>query len=1164
MDTVSAYRRSSEERAVVVGADIPAPASGFESLVEHELSLPEGSVKRGNKNWLVFPPRDIAGLALSGGGIRSATFNLGLLQGLDELGLLKAFDYLSTVSGGGYIGGFWTAWRSRPERVDGDTFPSALQANGSEAQEVRHLREFSNFLSPRLGMLSYDTGRMLVASLSSTLPALFAALAMVVLIAIAWLGLTWLLMRPVDALEAERGAAWSAAVLGSVSAATYAGFEIAWRKRGEQAPVLPYALASLAGVALIVLAWLVFFFPRFLSWTPYSVPLPPAPPLCLAPHASLPLLCVPASARWVYLLAPAGAWTFAAFVLLYPRWLSSRLSGDHLQPGRAAFDRVASRTLFLVAAWVALAALWYIALMLQGAVGANERTATGYGGITALFGIVFAALQKLLSRSHQTSAGSSLLARLRPVLPQLLAYATVALAVVGMMLLILFAAQERSESTLMVTALTVTLLVLVFFDPNRIGLHAFYRARIACAYLGASNARGRPSGARHATSADAAFATRSTTEEQPGDDMPINDESLRRLVRPRHLICCAANDLAPVNPLINLYRGADSAVLSSVAFSIGSEWSLWRKDLHVPTLAAAITASGAAFNSHMGAKSVQLGPAVTFLMTALNLRLGIWLRHPKRWTRRALDWPVGAKLYREMFGLSRARSRHVLLSDGGHFENMGLYELIRRHCRYVVASDCGMDSDVAFDDFGNLVRKVREDFGVEIDIDLAPLRRGPDGLARQPMVAGDIHYPDGDTGVLLLFKPALVGSEPADISQYSRRNKAFPHETTGDQFYDEAQWESYRRLGRHAAHSAFGRISGSANGGERDAWDVFARARRDWLAIRPGFEQRVERFAVGIAEIDGLLHREDCSTLLRQVYKEIDELDRQTVRRSAPAGAGEGSPRATLPDPKDLASSLHTIRRALLLMEEVYLSENLAAQHNHPLYLGVINYFARWAYAPLFRMWWPLLKSMYSSGFTDFLENRFGLAAVGIGSDAAERVIAGLGKRDSGFAMSCWTLAAGRAPGEGEHLVSYELAMQYQNFEPYRVQAAQVIVRFAERAALWDSRDFYVPPGLWGTGIGGDFLDRLEHAPTSLFNAKYLVVRIELEQGASRKARADETQLYRSRGFAEATIRNDRIELGSFSLSRDAIAANAPTPITNLADSRWLVRAVSSPAVADR
>jgi hypothetical protein len=327
-----------------------------------------------------------------------------------------------------------------------------------------------------------------------------------------------------------------------------------------------------------------------------------------------------------------------------------------------------------------------------------------------------------------------------------------------------------------------------------VGLHSFYRARLVRAYPGASNG-GRPGSANR------------ETEVVPLDDVRM-DELANGAARPFHLVCCTANDLASKDAMAGLYRGAKCAVLSRVGCSVDGTWAPWGEYRTVPTLGSAITASGAAFNTLMGSLSIRLGPAVTFLMATLNLRLGLWVANPGG-TRKRKPFPTqGGAFFREMFGRANTTSGYVHLSDGGHFENLAAYELIRRHCRVIVVSDCGQDPDCAFDDLGNLVRRVREDFDVEIRIDTRPLRAGADGLARQHMVAGDIHYPDGDTGLLLLFKPVLVGDEPADVAQYRRRNAAFPNESTGDQFYDEAQWESYRKLGEDAVRSALRGVFG--------------------------------------------------------------------------------------------------------------------------------------------------------------------------------------------------------------------------------------------------------------------------------------------------------------------------------------------------------------------
>jgi hypothetical protein len=491
---------------------------------------------------------------------------------------------------------------------------------------------------------------------------------------------------------------------------------------------------------------------------------------------------------------------------------------------------------------------------------------------------------------------------------------------------------------------------------------------------------------------------------------------------------------------------------------------------------------------------------------------------------------------------------------------MGLYELVRRHCRFIVVSDCGADPDVAFDDLGNAVRLVREDFGVEIDIDLRPLRPGADGLAAQPMVAGEIRYPTGDSGVLLLFKPTLVGNEPADILQYKRRNAAFPHETTGDQFYDEAQWESYRRLGRHAARSAFRFLQGE----EWRGAEVFARARFEWRPVPAAARESFPRLAARVSDLEKHLRDERCTRLLREVYKEIDELDRQGKREANAGASGDAGtdPKATVSAEKatglsgdELAASLQVLRLAILFMEEVFFAADLETHADHRINLGWLNYFARWAYSPLFRMWWPLLKSMYHARFTRFLEIRFGLPHLQDSTPGVE-VVTGWAepiRKEGGFAAECWERSFGKttedvAASTGKTFYQYRLKMSYEGRkEPYEVQAALVLLRRLEgdRLAAWNAEDFFVPPGLWGIGLGEDFLRKLPQA----LRVSSLIVRLpgkEKEhpeprartseggnysprlrgQGADpikRREQTTDSQLYRSVGFREAWFEKGRL-----------------------------------------
>ena len=154
-------------------------------------------------------------------------------------------------------------------------------------------------------------------------------------------------------------------------------------------------------------------------------------------------------------------------------------------------------------------------------------------------------------------------------------------------------------------------------------------------------------------------------------------------------------------------------------------------------------------------------------------------------------------MLKELFGLTDDESGFVYLSDGGHFENLGLYELVKRRCRFIVACDAGQDEDMKFDDLGNALRKIRVDLGTDVTIDVGPLLDG-----KKHCALGRIIYHTGDGreeyGDLIYIKASLCGKEPADVRNYKALHKEFPHQTTADQWFDEDQFESYRMLGLHA------------------------------------------------------------------------------------------------------------------------------------------------------------------------------------------------------------------------------------------------------------------------------------------------------------------------------------------------------------------------------
>ena len=368
-------------------------------------------------------------------------------------------------------------------------------------------------------------------------------------------------------------------------------------------------------------------------------------------------------------------------------------------------------------------------------------------------------------------------------------------------------------------------------NVNLFSLHAFYANRLVRCYLGASRPDGvRPPGRPHYAPTNSPPPSRQPnpiTGFDRDDDIPLKElKSISKglEVRGTGITRGYQGPLPLINTALNLVAGHELAWQERMAESFvltpiysGSKTTGYRRmDAcessklgeeplpgygHDLRLGTAVSISGAAASPNMGYHS---SPAVTFLMTVFNARLGWWLGNPacEKW--REPGPRSGFYLFKELFGRTNARSEYVYLSDGGHFENLGVYELIRRRCRYIVACDAGSDGELAFWDLGSLVRKCREDLGVRIEIDIAPLvKQEAWGKSRWHCSIGKIRYDDIDAsaipGVLLYIKPSLTGDEPTDIRNYVVDHPSFPHQSTSNQFFSESQFESYRAGRPHRA-----------------------------------------------------------------------------------------------------------------------------------------------------------------------------------------------------------------------------------------------------------------------------------------------------------------------------------------------------------------------------
>ena len=243
----------------------------------------------------------------------------------------------------------------------------------------------------------------------------------------------------------------------------------------------------------------------------------------------------------------------------------------------------------------------------------------------------------------------------------------------------------------------------------------------------------------------------------------------------------------------------------------------WRTNDEAPDLATAMAISGAAASSHMGLGSM---PTLAALLTFLNVRLGFWILRPDRDT--WLKAPGFACLVREMTGLGMSEKQAWLnLSDGGHIENMAVYELLRRRCKYIICVDGESDPDCTFHGLMTLVRHAQIDFGIRIGSRLNDIRPDPKTVYSQTHSAFcRIYYPDGAIGLLLYMKLSVTGNELELIRRYRTLHPDFPHQSTLDQFFDEEQFEAYRQLGVHVADGLFSRalMSGNINPASVPIW----------------------------------------------------------------------------------------------------------------------------------------------------------------------------------------------------------------------------------------------------------------------------------------------------------------------------------------------------------
>src|SRR5579871_3678966 len=355
-------------------------------------------------------------------------------------------------------------------------------------------------------------------------------------------------------------------------------------------------------------------------------------------------------------------------------------------------------------------------------------------------------------------------------------------------------------------------------NMNKFSLHFMYRNRLIRAYLGASRsaAERSPDPFTGFDQDDNIAMHQLSRYQKPFHvlNLNLNLSASRNLawqqrmgqsftVSPLHVGSLALKTPCVPSPLYGAYRRAREYA------SLPSQ----HVDQHGITLGTAVAISGAAANPNMGYNSSTI---VAFLMTLFNARLGAWLGNPAfqqgrlgRFVRFKPPWMLTAPrfslfaLLAEAFSLTGDTSPYVNLSDGGHFENLALYEMVLRRCHFIMVLDNGKDNcsadEYSFEDLGNAIRKIRVDLGVPIEIDFRPIRERKTHFVEGRIKYSAVDGEDVSDGVLVLAKPVLAeNDEPADVFNYATANPDFPQQSTNDQWFNESQFESYRELGLHS------------------------------------------------------------------------------------------------------------------------------------------------------------------------------------------------------------------------------------------------------------------------------------------------------------------------------------------------------------------------------
>ncbi|ARW16874.1 patatin-like phospholipase family protein [Komagataeibacter europaeus] len=342
--------------------------------------------------------------------------------------------------------------------------------------------------------------------------------------------------------------------------------------------------------------------------------------------------------------------------------------------------------------------------------------------------------------------------------------------------------RSAMKPTIFLSWVVVALIMSIFISVNYTGLHRHYRRRLAETFL-------IKNGATPGTIEKAVPARLSDLATDSMGPYPIFNAALNVPASERPAMRGRLTDFFSFTP-----HRCGSPI---TGYRATTEWEKKDKALD---LATAMAISGAAISPRMGLVSL---PQFSFWLALLNVRLDYWLRDADPSKKSWLWFPWLRYLLHELTGRMDERAPYLNLSDGGHIENLGIYELLRRRCKFIVAVDGEQDPEMTFHGFANLQRLASIDLGVQIDMDLDDLRLDDAGLSRSHFQFCRIRYPDYRTGYLCYVKLSLTGNEGEFLRRFRMDEPSFPHHPTADQNFSEARFEAYRSLGQHVGEKLF-------------------------------------------------------------------------------------------------------------------------------------------------------------------------------------------------------------------------------------------------------------------------------------------------------------------------------------------------------------------------